>query len=217
MTEIGKKRVVAVPFDWPGWDRPGKSEELALEALGNYRPRYRKVAMLAGLHEEFDAAGAFDVVERIEYPSTVDFGGYSSRPAAAETVQMTDAECERKLALLRAAWTYFDQTWPSVSEELRKGPRGGGRDRDKIVVHTYAAETDYSQRVGVRTSIEQSLDPVGRQEHRRAFVEALRAYNAENRKPSSWTVPFIIRRATYHMLDHAWEMEHKDLTGSDAP
>ncbi len=208
MIEVGKKRVVGVPIDWPGWDRPGKTEEQALEALEAYRPRYRKVAELAGLQDEFDASGPLEVVEHVDYPSTVDYAAYSSRPASIETEQMSEAECERKLALLRACWTYFDQTWPNVSEELKKGPRGGGRDRDRIVQHTLAAETDFSKGVGVRTTVEEVLDPTGRQRHREAFIDALRAYNAEHLKP----VAFVIRRSCYHLLDHAWEMEDKDLS-----
>lgn len=209
MIEVGKKRVVGVPLDWPGRDRPGKTEELALETLEAYRPRYRKVAALAGLEDEFDAAGPLDIVEHIDYPSTVDYASYSSRPASVELEQMSDAECERKLALLQACWAYFDQTWPKVSEVLRKGPRGGDRDRDRIVQHTFAAETDFTKGVGVRTTVEEVLDPAGRQRHREAFVEALRTYNAENIKPTA----FVIRRSCYHLLDHAWEMEDKDLSG----
>jgi hypothetical protein len=85
MIERGpKKKVVAVAFDWPGWDRNGKTEEAALEVLERYRPRYRKVAKLAGMAEEFDAAGELTVVERVEGSSTTDFFGISVRPASAE-------------------------------------------------------------------------------------------------------------------------------------
>ena len=27
-----------------------------------------------------------------------------------------------------------------------------------------------------------------------------------------WTLPFLIRHSAFHTLDHAWEMEDKDLT-----
>lgn len=40
MVEQGKKKAVASAFDWPGWDRSGKSEEEALKVLAAYRPRY---------------------------------------------------------------------------------------------------------------------------------------------------------------------------------
>ena len=42
MVERGKKkRVVAVAFDWPGWDRSAKTEEGALQVLDAYRPAPR--------------------------------------------------------------------------------------------------------------------------------------------------------------------------------
>jgi len=68
MVELGRKKAVAVAsaFDWPGWDRSGKSEEEALKVLAAYRPRYAKVAKLAGLADEFRAAGEMVVVERLE-------------------------------------------------------------------------------------------------------------------------------------------------------
>ncbi len=44
----------------------------------------------------------------------------------------------------------------------------------------------------------------------------MRAYNAgEVAKPMrSWTLPFLIRHSAFHTLDHAWEMEDKDLSGA---
>ena len=60
MIEPGTKtqKVVAVAFDWPGWERPGKGDERALEVMEQYRTRYRRVAELAGLAGEFDASTA---------------------------------------------------------------------------------------------------------------------------------------------------------------
>ena len=47
-------------------------------------------------------------------------------------------------------------------------------------------------------------------------MEALRAYNAGqvSRRMRSWNLPFLFRHSAYHTLDHAWEMEDKDLSGS---
>jgi hypothetical protein len=44
----------------------------------------------------------------------------------------------------------------------------------------------------------------------------MRAYNAGEvaRRMRSWTLAFLIRHSAYHTLDHAWEMEDKDLFGS---
>ncbi len=219
MVERGKKkRSVASAFDWPGWDRSAKTEEGALGVLDAYRPRYAKVAELAGLADEFGATGDLEVVERLEGIGMTDFYGVSGRSAGPEYEQMSDAESERKVALLRASWAYFDDVASRVSAELRKGPRGGGRDRDRIVRHANGAEIEeFAKKVGVITAPEvwQHADdhPDELRAHREAFSSAIREYNARGEAARSWTVQFVIRRCAYHMLDHAWEMEDKDLSG----
>lgn len=213
MVERGKKkRTVACAFDWSGWDRSGKIEEDALRVLESYRPRYAKVATLAGLSDEFDAAGDLAVVERLEGIGMTDYYGVSGRPAEPEQDQMTEPECERKVALLRASWGYFDAVAARVSPELRKGPRGGGRDRDEIVRHVNGAEiVEFAPKVGVRSSLEARLDPDELCAHRDAFCAAIRETNARGAAAGSWwTVQFLIRRCAWHMLDHAWEMEDRD-------
>jgi hypothetical protein len=215
MVERGKKkRTVACAFDWSGWDRSGKVEEDALRVLESYRPRYAKVAALAGLSAEFGAAGQLAVVERLEGIGMTDFYGLSGRPAAPEQVQMTEPECERKVALLRASWTYFDDVAARVSPELRKGPRGGGRDRDEIVRHVNGTElVENAKKVGVRSSPDAWRDPGELRAHRDAFSAAIRETNARGAAAGSWwTVQFLIRRCAWHMLDHAWEMEDRDLS-----
>ena len=78
MVERGKKkRTVASAFDWSGWDRSGRTEEDALRVLESYRPRYAKVAALAGLSDEFGAAGDLTVVERVEGIGMTDYYGVS--------------------------------------------------------------------------------------------------------------------------------------------
>ena len=110
MLERGKKkRVVACAFEWSGWDRSAKTEEAALQVLEAYRPRYAKVAALAGLADEFGATGGLTVVERVEGNGMTDWFGVSGRAAEPEKEQMSEAGCERKIALLRASWTYFDE------------------------------------------------------------------------------------------------------------
>jgi len=62
------------------------------------------------------------VVERLEEIGMTDFYGLSGRAAALpENDRMTEAECERKIALLRASWSIFDDVAARVSPELRKG------------------------------------------------------------------------------------------------
>ena len=106
-----------------------------------------------------------------------------------------------------------------VSAELRKGPRGGGRDRDRIVRHANGAEiVEFAKKVGVITAPDAWQNP-NRDKlraHRDAFCAAIREYNARGAPARTWTVQFVIRRCAYHMLDHAWEMEDRDLSRARA-
>ncbi|MEO8425250.1 MAG: hypothetical protein ABI595_15240 [Actinomycetota bacterium] len=82
---------------------------------------------LAGLADEFGATGILEVVERLEGIGMTDYYGVSGRSAGPEYEQMSDAECERKIALLRAFWAYFDDVASGVSAELRKSRPSSGR------------------------------------------------------------------------------------------
>jgi hypothetical protein len=215
MLEAGRKRSVASAFDWPGWVRSARSEGDALAVLAAYRPRYAKVADLAGLGEEFGATGELEVVERLEGTGMGDFYGVSGRTAAPEYEQMSGAECERKVELLRACWAFFDGVAARVSPQLRTGLRGGGRDRDRIVRHTYGAEIqEYAKKMSVTVGPEILNDLDARRAYRDTFCDAIREHNARGAAARSWTVQFLIRRCAYHLLDHAWEMEDRDLTGA---
>jgi hypothetical protein len=212
------KRSVAFGIDWPGWSRGARSAELALETLESYRERYRPVAGLAGMAREFDAAGPLEIVEDRVGTGSTDFWGISFSPSATEQGPMGEAELERGITLLRACWAFFDGVAARVSPEMRKGPRGGGRDRDQIIRHTIRTESeDFAKKVGLRVPEGAALTPDGLRQHRETYVTAMRAYNAGEvkRRMRSWTLPFLIRHSAYHTLDHAWEMEDKDLSAHD--
>ncbi len=120
---------------------------------------------------------------------------------------MGEAELERGITLLRACWAFFDGVAARVSPEMRKGPRGGGRDRDRIIRHTIRTESeDFAKQVGLRIPEGAALSPDGLRQHRETYVAAMRAYNAGEvkRRMRSWTLPFLIRHSAYHTLDHAW-------------
>jgi hypothetical protein len=209
------KRAVAFSLDWLGWSRGAKTAELALETLEAYRARYRPVAAIAQLSSEFDAAGPIEIVEDRVGPGSTDFWGISFSASSTEHGPLTDAQFERAVTLLRACWTYFDGVAERVSPEMRKGPRGGGRDRDRIIRHTIRTESeDFAKQVGLRIPEEAALTPEGLRQHREQYVAAMRAYNAgqADRRMRSWTLPFLIRHSAFHTLDHAWEMEDKDLS-----
>jgi hypothetical protein len=209
------KRSVAFSIDWPGWSRGGKTAELALETLESYRERYRPVASLAGMAPEFDTAGPLEIVEDKIGAGSTDFWGISFTPSATEQGPMTEAEFQRGITLLQASWAFFDGVAARVSPEMRKGPRGGGRDRDRIIRHTIRTESeDFAKQVGLRIAEGAALTPDGLRQHRESYVAAMRAYNAGQieRRMRSWTLPFLIRHSAFHTLDHAWEMEDKDLS-----
>jgi hypothetical protein len=218
MLEQGrKKRVVACAFDWPGWDRSARIGADVLAVLDAYRPRYAKVAELAGCGAAFRDTGEFVVVERLDGIGMTDYYGVSGRPAGPENAPMTDAECERKVALLQASWRTFDDLAARVSAELRKGPRGGGRERDHIIRHVNGAEIGgFAPKVGVKVPPETMDDGEALRAYRDAFVEAIRDHHARGEPARSWALQFLIRRCAWHMLDHAWELEDRDLTNAPA-
>ena len=213
MLEQGKKkRVVACAFDWPGWDRSVRIGEDVLAVLDAYRPRYARVAELAGFGTEFRAMGELEVVERVEGTGSTDFYGLSARPAGPEQEPMSEAECERKIALLQASWTTFDDVAARVSPELRKGPRGGGRERDQIIRHVNGAEIhEFATKVGVKVPLETRDVAEALRAYRNAFVEGVREHHGRGEPARSWALQFLIRRCAWHMLDHAWEMEDRHL------
>jgi len=173
------KRSVAFSIDWPGWSRGARTAELALETLESYRERYRPVASLAGMSREFDAAGPLEIVEDKVGTGSTDFWGISFSPSAAEQGPMAEAELERGITLLRACWAFFDGVAARVSAEMRKGPRGGGRDREQIIRHTVRTESEnFAKQVALRIPERAALTPDGLHQHREAYVAAMRAYNA---------------------------------------
>lgn len=212
--ELGRKRrVVAGAMDWPGLDRWGTSEEGALANLSAYVPRYAGVAERAGLASAFARERSVEVVERVAGSSSTDFWGIAHVPSQIEQEVLSAADLERRLGLLRACWAYFDDAAVRVSAELRPQPRGGGRSRDSIVRHVYGTEPEnWSRKVGVRTNLEVVLTPDGLATHRQEYLDAIRAYDAEGKPARTWPLQFLIRRTAHHVMDHAWEMEDRDLT-----
>ena len=208
------KKSVAFAVDWPGWSRGAKTADQALETLDAYRERYRPIAQAAGLGDELDAEGSTKVVLDEVGTGSTDFWGISFAPSSLETEPMDEAELERKIALLRACWDHFDAVGARVSPQMRKGPRGGGRERDEIIAHVLRVESlDFAKRLGLLVDEGAVSTPAARQEYREAFVDLMRSYNAgEGKRMRSWNLPFLIRHTAFHVMDHAWEMEDKDLT-----
>jgi hypothetical protein len=204
--EATPKKAFATAVDWPGWSRSGKTEELAVAALEDYAPRYAVVAKDAAVAFE---PGDYEVLERTSGGSGTDFGVPSSiteldaRPVDA-------AEAARLARIVEAAWAVFGRVAAGAPAELRKGPRGGGRDRDKRIGHVAESDTYYAREIGITGKRPDPTDT--------AAIEAMRARMLEIlRQPSdgspladrTWTARYAARRIAWHALDHAWEMEDR--------
>jgi hypothetical protein len=187
--EVEKTWAFACAVDLPGWQRRGKGEEGALEELEAYRGRY---ADATGTRPR----GELKVIGRLPGTVTTGFG-------APDVVGPWDAEplSSKEISLVEACWAAFDQTAARVSEELRKGPRGGGRDRDGIVSHVREAERSYGRKVGARVPPRTPWS-----EQRAAILERLALPTHD-----AWPPKYAARRIAWHVLDHAWEMQDKDL------
>lgn len=199
--ESTAKRTFAWAIDWPGWCRGAKTEEAAIDALAEYRDRYAVVAEVAGLR--FPGADAFDIVERAPGTATTDFGA-PNVIVASDRRPLTAAQARREADLLAAAWRVLDDVAATAPPTLRKGPRGGGRDRDDVVRHVTEAEHSYAAKLGIRRR------DLGDKPFRDAVLEALRAARSGDALvPKGWPPRSMTRRMAWHVLDHAWEIEDK--------
>lgn len=202
--EVGARRTFAAVLDWPGWLRAGRDEEAALTAILEYRDRYAAVAARARL--ELPADVGFDVIARASGDATTDFGAPNAE-APGDRAAWRATEAARAADLLAAAWAALDDTAAAAPPVLRKGPRGGGRDRDAMLDHVLGAEAAYARKLGVRLTAAPYDDPerIGRQ---RAAILALVGAPALALTPSdpAWPRRYAVRRMAWHVLDHAWEM-----------
>lgn len=220
--EIGKKRTLAGAHDWPGWCRGGneRGEEAALQALVEYGPRYERVLRAAGIR--FDApadVSTLDVTERLEGNATTDFGAPDVAPSG-DDAPVDDAELKRLQGLLKACWSAFDAAAEAAyGKELRKGPRGGGRELMGIVQHVADAEASYLSRLGGKAPKAGGEDDPGRvlKEQRQVILDVLEASARGEialigpRGGARWTARYFVRRAAWHVLDHVWEIEDRAI------
>lgn len=219
MLEIGPKgkKVVAVAPEWPGLSRGAKTGEAATQRLLAYVPRYATVAKYAGLDGALSDVSTADIVEEYPGKGSTDFWGISFAFSSIDRDAMSDETLERHLTLMQACWSFFNDVRSRVSAVLQKGPRGGGRDRDHIVRHTVATELDWAKGIGVVTPYETMLTADGAQAHRHAYCNAIRTLHSEGKMARTWPLRYLIRHTAFHTLDHAWEMEDKDLTAKVDP
>lgn len=206
--EVGAKKAFAWAIDWPGWARSGKTAQGARETLLASAPRYSVVVRVAKLPMPA-VDGEIDVVESVTGGSGTDFG-VPSAITDADRRPVSAAEAERLATLIEAAWTIFDRVAATSPASLRKGPRGGGRDRDKMIRHVIEADHAYARELGIRLREAHLGDVEAIRAERDAVLDLLRQPSdggplADRR----WTQRYAARRIAWHALDHAWEMEDR--------
>lgn len=208
--EAGSRRVFASALHWPGWARSGKTEQLAVATLADYLPRYEPIVRQAGLTPPL---GELVVSERHEgVAKNADFGALGA-VASEETEPLPAAAGDRLARLLEAAWTAFDETAAAAPAQLRKGPRGGGRDTEQIVAHVLEAEIEYARKMGLARDKAASAQPDAAAVLRRRIVTALRAPADLVTPAKGWPPRYAARRIAWHVLDHLWEIEDKSEPG----
>ena len=211
--EAGKRRVFACAPRWPGWCRPGRGERAALAALAAAAPRYAEVCARAGFRfDPAEAVAIFEVVERVTGSATTDFGALDVAPAL-DGEPVAGQETERLARLIQTAWELFEQTAAAAPPVLRKGPRGGGRDRDQIVAHVRETEVLHARMLGLEQRPFPPQDAAAVERVRAGILAEIRV-GAAARPPqelarSRRPARFVARRTAWHALDHAWEILDK--------
>ena len=205
--ESTPKKTFASALDWPGWSRSAKTPELAIEVLLAYAPRFATIATAAGV--SFPTAFEADVVERADGGSGTDFG-VPSRVHDADGRAVSAAEAVRLASIVEATWAYLDGVAAKAPAELRKGPRGGGRDRDKIVGHVNESDWYYAREIGLRGKQPDPHDPAAVRAQRGAMLAVLRQpSDGSPLADRRWPLRYAARRIAWHALDHAWEIEDR--------
>lgn len=211
--EAGQRRVFACAVDWPGWCRSGRGEEAALTELAVAAPRYAAIAALARVRfDPVEAVDCIEIAERVTGSATTDFGALDVAPAL-DGEPVTAQQAERLITLIETAWGYFEQTADAAPPVLRKGPRGGGRDRDAIVAHVHETEVLHARMLGLKERPFPAGDRAALARVRAGVLAEIRAgvtsgapgSLARARRPAR----FVARRTAWHALDHAWEIQDK--------
>jgi hypothetical protein len=152
-------------------------------------------------------------VERVAGSASTDFG-VPGEVLKAERIPLTRNQVARQAALVEAAWKLLDRTVARAPAELRKGPRGGGRDRDEIDRHVQEAEGAYARKLGLRLPSASASGKAARAAARGHLLRALEtASTARTVEPKAWPGRYAARRIAWHVLDHAWEIEDRSAPG----
>jgi hypothetical protein len=215
--EIGSKKVFASAIHWPGWCRSAQDEESAVQTLLVYAPRYAR--MLESTELKFvvpETLADFTIIERVKGGAGTDFGAPGAR-IQRDQDQPTLEEVQRNKTIFKAAWVAFDSAVQAArGKELRKGPRGGGRELAGIIDHVVGADQSYLSSLGWKVKAGSNMDLAQRLELIRS--EMLRGIDAaaQGQLPAEgprggkrWALAFFFRYVIWHVVDHTWEIEDR--------
>lgn len=158
--EVGQKKVFAAAVDWPGWCRHGRDEETAVQSLLTYAPKYARLLDGSGLtFVPPQSPAELTIVARVPGNNTTDFGA-PDQQIASDDEPFDEPTRARAQTLLEAYWRAFDAAVATaVGHELRKGPRGGGRELDGIVDHVLEVEASYLRKLGGKFTAKKDDEP----------------------------------------------------------
>jgi len=158
----------------------------------------------------------FVIFERLEGDYTTDFG-VPGIIASSESEPVNALDLQRFNTVLKACWEAFDRAvGQAKGKELRKGPRGGGRDAKKILEYVVGAEQSYLRRLVWKSgkakemSLEEEIKYTRAETLtalERAVKEGLPTQGPRGGK--IWPPRYFVRRVAWHVLDHAWEIEDR--------
>ena len=215
--EAGQTKTFAAALDWPGWCRSGRDEDSALQNLLDYAPRYARAIASARLGFDVpDDLAALKVAVRQKGDATTDFGAISL-DIPADTAPVEADDLKRWQAILKACWRAFDDAAESAQgKSLRKGPRGGGRELEKIVEHIRDVDNAYLSALGGKIKLDKGLAPSEAIAQIREAILTTLAASVRGEIPTHgprggarWTPRYFVRRLAWHELDHAWEIEDR--------
>ena len=222
--ERGKKKVFACAVNWPGWCRSGPGDEPAINSLLAYTQRYAAIIQPAGLVFPIPKGAAdFDIIEWIEGNFATDFG-VPNLPIPEDYAPLSSEVVLKFMRILQAEWLAFDQAVQEAQgKQLRKGPRGGGRELEEIVEHVTGAEKGYLRSLGwtagvtgsesQKTSLELNRNNVirGIQVAAQGSLPAVALQRGKR-----WPLAYFFRRIAWHVVDHTWEIEDRIIQVAQA-
>ena len=192
-----------------------------MQALFDSGSRYEQILRSTDLgFEAPEKISDFEIVERLDGNSTTDFGA-PDKPLERDQEPIESEDLERFQKLLKTCWKAFDQAIKMAEgKELRKGPRGGGRNLGKIIDHVTGADEGYLRSIGWKIENFQKTGPDERLARIRGeilqgFAAAVRGElpTIGPRGGKRWSPRYFVRRVAWHVIDHAWEIEDRILPG----